>query len=86
MFNDKSPLVSRRISTSSRQSEGNEDVKENSNPQKEQKAKKQQQQKQQQQQQKQNANPEKKSQKQMTRAERRALQVINRIYIKTKQK
>jgi len=73
MFNDKSPLMTRRISTSSKQSEGNDDVKENTNPQKEQKAKKQQQQ-QQQQKQKQNANPEKKSQKQMTRAERRALQ------------
>jgi len=71
MFNvgDSSPLMNRRISTSSKQSE-NEETKENSNPQKEQSTKKQKQKEQQ----KPNLNPEKKSQKQMTRAERRALQ------------
>jgi len=63
MFNDKSPLMTRRKSSSSKPSD-TEEIKENANPQKEQNAKKQQQ----------NANPEKKSQKQMTRAERRALQ------------
>jgi len=67
MFNDnKSPIMTRRKSNSSKPSETTEETKENSNPQKEQNAKKQQQ--------KQNFNPEKKSQKQMTRAERRALQ------------
>lgn len=72
MFNDKSPLMSRRISNTSKPSESSEETKENAKPQKEQNAKKQQQ--------KQNFNPEKKSQKQMTRAERRALQVNFKFY------
>jgi len=63
--------MTRKISNSSKPSETTEEAKENSNPQKEKNAKKQQQ--------KQNFNPEKKSQKQMTRAERRALQVSFKI-------
>ncbi|ORX41983.1 hypothetical protein BCR36DRAFT_587563 [Piromyces finnis] len=71
MFNsDSNPMINRIKSPNTKQPENNE-AKENANPQKEQNTKQQQKQ---QQQQKPNLNPEKKSQKQMTRAERRALQ------------